>query len=48
MTLDDDLFETRAVENQAKNLSNRKADREVHTTDVVEDNFSRYFLPLVL
>lgn len=37
MTLDDDLFGTRATENQVKNLSSRKADRQGHVADVVFD-----------
>lgn len=32
-TLDDDLFGTRAAENQVRTLSNRKADKEGHSAD---------------
>lgn len=41
MTLDDELFGTRANDNQVKTLSNRKADKEGHTADVVCDALFR-------
>lgn len=34
---DNDLFGTRSVDNQVKKLSNRKADKEGHSADVVAD-----------
>lgn len=36
-TLDDDLFGTRAADNQVKMLSSRKADREGHSADALAD-----------
>ena len=46
MTLDDDLFGTRARDNQVKKLSNRKADKEGHCADVVSDAIFRIVLGL--
>lgn len=43
-TLDDDLFGCRAVDNQVKSLSNRKADREGHMADVIADSMFRVVL----
>ena len=40
-TLDDDVYGTRAVENQVKTLSARKADREGHTAEVMADALFR-------
>lgn len=37
-TLDDDLSGTRAVDNQVKMLSSRKADREGHCSDAIADD----------
>lgn len=45
-TLDDDLFGTRAADNQVKMLSNRKADREGHSADAVADALFRIVLAL--
>ena len=44
VTLDDDLMGTRSAENPVKTLSNRKADKEGHSTDVVADAFFRIVL----
>lgn len=41
LTLDDDLFGTRAADNQVKLLSSRKADKEGHSADAVADALSR-------
>jgi hypothetical protein len=38
-TLDDDLYETRATNNQVKTLSARKADKEGHCADDIADSF---------
>ena len=43
-TLDDDLYGTRAVENQVKTLSARKVDREGHTADVIADELFKITL----
>jgi hypothetical protein len=43
-TLDDDLYGTRASDNQVKTLSMRKADREGHTADVIADALFRITL----
>ena len=40
-TLDDDLYGTRASDNQVKTLSSRKADREGHTADALCDALFR-------
>jgi len=40
-TLDDELHGTRAVDNQVKTLSDRKADREGHSADLVADALFR-------
>lgn len=45
-TLDDDLFGTRANDNQVKSLSSRKADREGHSADAVADALTRIVLAL--
>ena len=36
-TLDEDLYETRASDNQVKSISKRKADREGQTADAIAD-----------
>lgn len=41
MTLDDDLFGTRADDNQVETLSTREADTEGHTADTIACAFSR-------
>ncbi|PXF43989.1 hypothetical protein BWQ96_06222 [Gracilariopsis chorda] len=43
-TLDDDLYGTRASDNQVKSLSNRKADREGHQADAIADSLFRVTL----
>jgi hypothetical protein len=43
-TLDDDLYGTRAVDNQVKTLSSRKADREGHCADALADALFRITL----
>ena len=43
-TLDDDLYGTRAIDNQVKSLSYRKADGEGHLADAVADSFFRVTL----
>ena len=43
-TLDDDLYGTRAKDNQNKSLSSRKADREGHTADAIADALFRVTL----
>jgi hypothetical protein len=43
-TLDDDLYGTRAGDNQVKTLSIRKADREGHTADAIADALFRITL----
>ena len=40
-TLDDDLYRTRASNNQVKTISSRKADREGHTADAIADALFR-------
>ena len=40
-TLDDDLYGTRAKENQVKSLSARKADKEGHSADAIADALFR-------
>lgn len=45
-TLDDDLYGTRAADNQVKTLSARKADREGHVADSLADAFFRLTLAL--
>ena len=42
--LDDDLFGTRASDNQVKTLSNRNADKEGHAADVLADALFRIIL----
>ena len=37
VTVDDDLFGTRAVDNQVKMISSRKVDEERHSADLKED-----------
>lgn len=37
VTLDDDLVETMARDNQVKTLSSRKCDKECHLADVIYD-----------
>lgn len=44
LTLDDDFYGTMSRENQVKMLSARKADKEVHTTDMVRDALFRITL----
>lgn len=44
VTLDDDLYGTRARDNQVKTLSSRKADKEGHSADVLCDAFFRITL----
>ena len=43
-TLDDDLYGTRANDNQVKTLSARKADKEGHTVDAIADALFRITL----
>lgn len=43
-TLDDDLYGTRASDNQVKSLSARKSDREGHTADAIADGLFRVTL----
>ena len=43
-TLDDDLYGTRATDNQVKTLSNRKSDREGHAADTIADALFRVTL----
>lgn len=45
-TLDDDLYGTRAMDNQVKTLSARKADKEGHTADALADALFRITLAL--
>ena len=45
-TLNDDLYGTRAADNQVKNLSWRKADREGHSADAIADAFFRIIMAL--
>lgn len=45
-TLDDDLFGTRAHDNQFKMISNRKADKEGHSADALADALSRVLLAM--
>lgn len=40
-TLNDNIFGTRAVDNQFKTLSNKKADRGAETSDVIADGLFR-------
>ena len=44
LTLDDDLYGTRASDNQVKTISHRKADKEGHCADALADPFSRLTL----
>ena len=44
VTMDDDLYGSRATDNQVKSLSSRKADREGHIADAVADAFFRVTL----
>ncbi|PXF42597.1 hypothetical protein BWQ96_07692 [Gracilariopsis chorda] len=46
VTLDDDLFGTRACDNQVKTLSARKGDKEGHSADTVADALFRVLLTL--
>lgn len=46
LTLDDDLFGTRASDNQVKSLSARKVDKEGHSADAVADALSRIIFAL--
>jgi hypothetical protein len=41
LTLDDDLYGTRASDNQVKHLSSRKADKEGHCADALAEPFTR-------
>ena len=43
-TLDDDLYGTRAGDNQVKSINSRKADQERHTADSIADAFFRITL----
>lgn len=43
-TLDDDLYGTRAHDNQVKTISVRKADKEGHTVDAIADIIFRVTL----
>lgn len=43
-TLDDELYRTRASDNQLKTLSARKADKEGHMADVIADSLFRVVL----
>lgn len=43
-TLDDDLMGTRSRHNEVKMLSDRKADREGHSTDNVADAIFRFMI----
>eukprot|EP00474_Spongospora_subterranea_P007755 CRZ08213.1 hypothetical protein [Spongospora subterranea] len=43
-TLDDDLYGTRASDNQVKTISNRKSDKEGHCADVIADALFRITL----
>ena len=45
-TLDDDLYGTRAADNQVKNLSSRKANREGHSADVTAYALFRIIMAL--
>lgn len=45
-TLDDDLFGTRAADNQVKTISARKADKEGHVADVLADALFRIVMGL--
>ena len=45
-TLDDDLYGTRASDNQVKTLGNRKADKEGHTVDAIADALFRITLAI--
>lgn len=47
-TLDNDLFGTRAAENQVKMLSARKTGKEDHSSDAIADAFFRLVLKLRL
>lgn len=42
--IDDDLMGTRSVENQIKIISDRNADSESHSTDIVADELFRFTL----
>lgn len=44
VNLDDELYGTRARDNQVKKLSNRKEDKEGHSADVICDAFFRITL----
>ena len=44
ITLDDDLYGTRARDNQVKTISSRKADTEGHSADAIADAFFRITL----
>lgn len=44
VTIDDDLYGTRAWDNQVKSLSNRKANKEGHTADMICDALFRVTL----
>lgn len=43
-TLDDDLFGTRATDNQVKTLSARKADKEGHSFDSIAEALFRVLM----
>ena len=43
-TLDDDVYGTRARDNQVKSLSTRKAEKEGHIADVIDDALFRVIL----
>ena len=44
LTLDDDLYGNRAIDNQIKTISNRNAVKEGHCADAMADPFSRLTL----
>lgn len=44
LTLDDDLFRTRAVDNPVKNSGTRKSDKEGHAADSVANSLSGVIL----
>lgn len=46
LTLDEDIFDTRAVDDQVKIISSRDADKEVHSADVVIETLSRFIFDL--
>lgn len=46
VTLDDDLFSTRAMNSQVNTISNRKADNEGHSADAVANAFLRVIIAL--